>query len=448
MILARAIAAVALAGLAAGPVRSAPGVADASSFHAADPVLTRLIERMLLENPAIAAARTRAVAAAERIDQARSLPDPTVTYRFFAQSPETRVGPQEHALELGQAVPWFGKRRLQAGSAGSEAEGQAWLAEAVARRAVVDLKRAYFEAAYIQESIRTVDEERELLRGFESIALKRYSTGQGIQQSVVKVQTEISRLEERRTRLEARLGIAGRQIAEIVGRPGDPMELPPIELSLPDLAIEPDRLEARALEGQPQLRAIESRIEAERIRADRRELDSRPDFRFGLGYTAVGDREDAAGRLNPPEDNGQDVLALTVGVNVPLYRKRIRAGVAEARAVERATRESLDAERNRLRRDVQEAVLRLQSLEERAALFRDVIVPQAEESLGSAQAAYSKDRLGFLDLLDAERVLFESRLGYHRIVSDLWIACAELELAIASPFPATSSPEASSGLSP
>jgi outer membrane protein TolC len=40
-----------------------------------------------------------------------------------------------------------------------------------------------------------------------------------------------------------------------------------------------------------------------------------------------------------------------------------------------------------------------------------------------------------LDLLDAERVLFQSRLAYHRLLADLWMALADLEFAIASPFP-------------
>jgi outer membrane protein TolC len=43
--------------------------------------------------------------------------------------------------------------------------------------------------------------------------------------------------------------------------------------------------------------------------------------------------------------------------------------------------------------------------------------------------------LSFLDLLDAERILFQSRLAYHRLVADLWIALADLELAVARPFP-------------
>jgi cobalt-zinc-cadmium efflux system outer membrane protein len=70
-------------------------------------------------------------------------------------------------------------------------------------------------------------------------------------------------------------------------------------------------------------------------------------------------------------------------------------------------------------------------------MYRSVIIPQAEQALASAESAYSTSRLAFLDLLDAERILFRSRLAFHRLVSDYWIAAAELEEAIGQPFPST-----------
>jgi cobalt-zinc-cadmium efflux system outer membrane protein len=159
-----------------------------------------------------------------------------------------------------------------------------------------------------------------------------------------------------------------------------------------------------------------------------------------VGYTLVDGREDALGVVNPPEDNGQDVLAFTVSMNIPIYRKRIRSGIAEAQESQRSNEELLGAVRNRLRFDIQEAILHLDSADERARLYRDVIIPQAVESLASAEAAYTTNRLSFLDLLDAERILFQARLAYHRIVSDSWIALSDLELAAGFRIPASEPP--------
>jgi outer membrane protein TolC len=404
-------------------------------LHAPDAQLRELIGALLRNNPQILSSWSRSRSTLERVSREKSLPDSQFSYRYYAQTPETRVGPQEHGLELSQSVPWGGKRKLQSRRAESMASGSAWEARDLEWGLVSELKRAYFESAYLQEAITVNSEEQEILRRFESIALKRYSTGQGIQQSVVKVQTEISRLEDRATRLRQQSGAVSRRIAALIGRPESPLALRPIELPLPEVSFDRESLEQLAVDSHPRVRAVEQRVEADRIWAESRKLESKPDFRFGLGYVFVGDRDDLAGRANPPEDNGKDILALTVGINIPLDRRRTRAGVAEARESERANEELLDSVRDRLRYEIQEGLLRAESLSERGRLFREVIIPQAEESLASAEAAYTTDRLGFLDLLDAERVLFQSRLAYHRLVSDLWIALADLELAASRALP-------------
>jgi outer membrane protein TolC len=251
----------------------------------------------------------------------------------------------------------------------------------------------------------------------------------------VKVQTDISRLEEQRIGLRERRDVVLRRIGQLIGRPDAALAVDPVELPLPAVRWDREALEQAAVSSHPRVRAIESRVRADRIWAERRKLESRPDFRVGVGYTSVGRRDDPAAIANPPEDNGKDIVALSAGVNIPIYRQRIRAGVAEARASENADQQLLRDARDRLRYGVQDAATKFDALDDRARLLRDVIIPQAEESLASAEAAYTTNRLGFLDLLDAERVLFQARLSYHRMISDLWIALADLERSLGRAFP-------------
>ena len=436
--------AVAVSGAAsrpgADPAGPGPDRLTAEAFHVPDLQLRELISTLLAGNPGLDSLRARSRSTFERVAQSGSLPDPGLAYRYYASSPETRVGPQEHMIEIHQGVPWHGKRRLEASRTESLAIGVTWEIQDLERQHVAELKKAYFEIAYLQEALVVNREERELLRRFESIALRKYSTGQGIQQTVIKVQTELSRLEDQRVRLRERHDSLHRRISELIGRPEERLVLAPVELRIPELDGSGDDLEQRAVSMHPRVRSVEQRVEADRLWAQSRRLESRPDFRFGVGYTLVGDREDAVGVLQPPEDNGTDVWALTVGVNLPIRRKRIRAGVAEARESEQAHARMLESVRDRLRFEIQESLLRVESLAERCRWFRDVIIPQAEESLASAEAAYAADRLGFLDLLDAQRTLFRSRLSYHQMVSDLWVALADLERSAGEPFPPAAPP--------
>jgi outer membrane protein TolC len=432
--------ATAAAGAPAGEAAAAaalppPQPSSLQDFHAGPPQLGHLIEILLEENPEIRAARAGHESSRQRAAQRRALPDPQLQVRYFASTPETRVGPQEAGVGIQQAFPWFGKRRLEAERAGHQARSIGWSASALARDRVAELKRAYFEAAYYQEAMELNREEKDLLERFEKIALTRYGTGQGIQGSVVKVQTEITRLSDRHTQLHNGWDVAVQRIGRLLGRAGAPPSLDPIELRLVPIREEAEQLAASAATRRPEIRAAQEWIESEATWARRQALGGRPDFRLGLEWIAVDGREDRLGRATPPEDNGQDVVALVAGISLPVFRGRIRAGVSEAQASLRASRELLDHERDRVRFEVEEARLRVAAVEERARFHQEVLLPQAREALALAEAAYITNRVGFLDLLDAERVLFQSRLTLQRLLTDFWIAAADLERALGRPFP-------------
>ena len=100
-----------------------------------------------------------------------------------------------------------------------------------------------------------------------------------------------------------------------------------------------------------------------------------------------------------------------------------------------ASQHDLQTTRDRLRSEIQQILLRVDSLGQRARLYEELIVPQAGESLASAEAAYTTDRRDFLDLLDAQRVLFQVRLTSHRLLADYWSALADLERSLGRSFP-------------
>ena len=90
------------------------------------------------------------------------------------------------------------------------------------------------------EALKITEEDLSTLRRYESIALTRYETGTGIQQNVVKVQSEISRLNERRIVLLRQRDVGERRLARLIGRPLGGFDLtfegPPLPVS--DIRLE------------------------------------------------------------------------------------------------------------------------------------------------------------------------------------------------------------------
>ncbi|MBD3237161.1 MAG: hypothetical protein GF330_10680, partial [Candidatus Eisenbacteria bacterium] len=148
----------------------------------------------LRHNPELAAAHERWRAQLERIAPARTLPDPILTYGYFAEAVETRVGPQRQRIGLTQSLPWFGTLGLRGKVAALAAD------EGAARYATLraDLRRrvstAYHELRYLERAARITEQNLDLLRDLEEVVLARYRGGAAAHASVIRTQIRLTRL--------------------------------------------------------------------------------------------------------------------------------------------------------------------------------------------------------------------------------------------------------------
>ncbi|RMF75683.1 MAG: TolC family protein [Acidobacteria bacterium] len=417
----------------AGTEAAIPEVVRALIDAEPDPQVRAVLVDVATRHPRLVAARARARAAAERPAKARSLPDPQLATSLFLVPPETRVGPQRLTLGLSQAVPWRGKLAARGRAAARAAERAAREADRLALDLVTRARSLLVRIGYLDRAIGIVDEDLATLQGFEALARARYAAGIGLAQAAVKVQAEITRDRTRRLALEQERAALVAELNALRDRPGTSAVPATAEPVVRALAADPAKLRAQALSRLPEVAAADAGVAeaGERLRLAR--LEYRPDFRFGLGWTFVDRRQDAAGRLVPPEDNGQDALALTFGLTIPLWRERLAAGVREAGAVRAARGERRRDVVLEIDRRLDDLLARVPLVRDQWRLFRDVLTPQAEESLNSARAAYETGRLEMLDLLDAERVLLEVRLGAIRAATDWRLLVIELERTVARP---------------
>ena len=400
-----------------------------------DPVLAALIEESLSNNPRLLRARTAYEAEGHRIAQVTALEDPTLGITWHARRPETRTGSQTKSLSISQQFPWPGKRSDRGRIAEAEARTGHEVARALEWRIVRDVKEAYYDLAYLDRAIAINAEQAHLLHHYESLAQVRYAQGIGPQQGAVRLQAEITRVLKRRHDLtRARLEIGARLNA----LRDHPIQAPVGAVSVDDpprLRIDGDRLRAMGRKHRPEIRAARLLIESDRDRARLARRRHWPDFTVGASWGEVVGRRDPPGGALPPPDNGKDVYSLTLGVNLPIYRRRYDAAVREAnvrlegaRAAHRDTVVEVDLA-------VRNAGLRVTMVDEQLRLFETALLPQAEQALSLAETAYSTGTAEIADLLDSEDVLFEVRLGLARLKSDYLKALAEVEWAIAAPFP-------------
>ena len=397
--------------------------------------LKELAGNALVENPELKQAEAEWHALLQKVRRVSALPDPNLAVTAFLESVETRVGPQEAVLAFTQKLPWFGKLSGAGQAAMEEALEKAWEWRSLQRRTVLEVKKAYYDLVYLAEALEITEEDLATLSRYEEIALTRYATGKGIQQNVVKVQSEVTRLNERKIILGRQRDVARRRLARLAGRPLVELALPVEEQELPAVAVNLEDLYGTVHEGRDELQA---RLHAVRARQEDVRLAKKqywPDLTLGFNYIIVGDRKDAAGILNPPEDDGKDAVGILASINLPIWPHKIRAGVDEARLREMQARAAYARQEDRVLFEVQDAYINLESLREQRRLYQDTLIPQAEQSRDSSEAAYKTGKITFLELLDSERFLLNVRYGYAKVKSEYLTALAGMERALGVRFP-------------
>ncbi|QXD13811.1 TolC family protein [Rhodocaloribacter litoris] len=408
-----------LALLFAGPVHVRAQVPDTVRVHD----LPTLLAVVRAENPALRAARLQAEALGTRRDQVAALPDPMVMFTYQPFPVLTARGTQRTQLRLEQSIPFPGKLGLGGEVAGLGAEVAGYEADALAQDLAFQVKEAYYELYRLQRQEALLRAFQDRLRDYEAVAATRYAVGEGMQQAILKAQLERNTLDQRLLDLARQRRTALEALSRLLDRPVALDTLP--ALSLPALPSLPDEtLVQVARRARPEAAALDADLERARAEIALARRDFLPDFGLSLTYF------DIAAADMPPTATGRDALALGVSVKVPLQRGRLRARLEEARLRQHrveARREALEAS---FRTTIADLRSRLERERDQLDLYRDVLLPQAEATLEATLSAYTTGRTGFLDLLDAERVLFTLQTGYEDAYARYLQAAAALERAL------------------
>jgi len=399
-----------------------------------DAQLEQYVNEALEKNPSAQEAFAQYRASLQKLPQVRSLPDPMLMVTQDARSPETRVGPQMTMLSLSQTFPWFGKLSDSEKVAAKEAEAMREMFEAQKAEVVRQVKLAYYDLAYLDRAIAITQEDQLLLEHYEKLAESRYAQGIGLQQAVVKLQAEITRDLDRLEQLRRQRVDAEAALNALLNRPQSPIAEVAIQ-DRPEVEADFPSLYETARQRRPEVQASLLQVERDEKQIQLARRNYWPDFTISANYVNVAKRMDPEGMLNPPDQNGKDIYSFSVGINIPLRRRKYDAAVLEATESKIASRRGYESTLNSVQASVRAVGFRIQTLKEQISLFQKTLVPQAELALRSTEAAYSTGAVGVLDLLDGERMLLDVRLGLAQLGTDYMKSLAEMERAIGAPFP-------------
>jgi len=370
------------------------------------------LKQALVHSPLLRSAFERWEAAMERIPQARSLEDPSLSFEYFTEQRNLR-----YQAGLAQMFPAFGKVGLRDTRAVAEAD--AAMHEFEEKRFMLHdrVVRAFYEYHYLHRATEVTDENLRLLAGVENVLATRYKTGLAAFAELIKVQLEKDRLANELTTLQSERGPRSAELVALLNIPAREMlpwpKATPSGKSVIDEAV----LAGMIGDLNPELKVADATIAAGEIREKLARKSFLPDFTLGANWMVM---PGADGRGNESD------VSLMAGITVPLWWGKHNSEIREAEAMERAATNDRDDRRNMLKSDLTMAVFKCRDAERRTDLLTTSLVPKATQALQVAGQEFSSGQTDFMTLIDAQRTLLELRLEAERAMVDREVAITEI----------------------
>ncbi len=373
--------------------------------------LATLITYAMLNQPRVAEAYYNYTYSIERITVERSLPDPKVTFEMDVTNVVSTVMPG-----LMIDIPWPMKLVARADVASAQSQAKYFIFESAVLETAFGVKRPYYRLHFLEDRIRVNRNMLNLMNQLEQVARAQNEAGKVTLQDVLRAQieqerlkTEIANLEDSRNPLMAELKTA---LGISPDQPDPPV---PSEFKSTPLDLSSDQLYATAMAHNPQLKSMEAEVRAagDGIRLAR--MSRLPDFTIGV----QADVKAAPVMYRPKFE-----------MTLPIWLDKIAAEIASAQARKDAASARFSAEQIQLAVEFAGKSFMYREARRNLQLLDGSLLSKAQMSLDVARAAYSANRIEFINLLEAERTLLEFQLTEVEARTQCELALAELSLII------------------
>lgn len=414
-------------GVAAGFARAAESTpADGN----APQTLAEYLSYAALHNAGLKAAFEEWRAALEQIPQAKTLPDPKFTYDYFVEQIMTR-----QQVGIMQTFPWFGTIAARTDAAAAAAKAAQKRYDAKRLQLFFNVKEAFYEYVYLSSASRITRENLELMQHIEEVTRAKHLTATAGHPDIIRAQIEVAELQNELVSIEKMREPTVAQLNAVLNRPAEaPLPWPRPEPARP-ITLDRRTLAASLKEENPEIQAAGFDVERLRREVDVAKRRFYPDIGVGVEWM----------EMNMGPGMGDDDVRIGVELSVPIWRRSYRAAELQARAMaRRADHERRELE-NTLSARVERALYEFEDSGRKARLYREALVPNAEDLIGSSEAAYLGGSIDFLSLLEAQRTLIKYRLEEERTLTTQQQRLAELEMLVGTDLMGPATESASSG---
>lgn len=352
--------------------------------------LAELLELGVKQNPKLKSLTHRVHSSKNFAASSSYLADPKLKASYFPSKIVTANGAQVAAFSLEQRFPSFGTLGLKEElnlKASSVIEEQR---NVLTLELTQQITEQYIALAAIDAKQALLKEYEHVLQTFSQSSLTRYEHGTGSQVEILKIQTELSAIKNRRLRLNAmRLGALSRlnylcatSYTQINARfPSDSLAL----------------RQTFQAEQNHTVKTLVQKREHSALKLRLSEKKSLPSYSLGVTYQVIDEHQFVEGN--------KDAFGLTLGFSLPLWSGKY-SNEEEAMQNQIAAYDELILDRSKeLSELVQFQRINIADQKRSLVLLKNDLIPKAQLSLKASISAYETGQINFLSLIDSQRLL-------------------------------------------
>ena len=380
--------------------------------------LQKVLSLSLMKNPALAAFswEVRAMEAARL--QASLLPNPELGIELenVAGTEEMNgTNVMEATIQLSQLIELGGKRNKRDLVATLERDLAGWDYETKRLDIFSGATIAFIDVLSAQEHLALAEEMASLAEKFHTTVSDRVKAGKVSPVEETKAAVTVSTSRIRVERMKRSLKAARKNLAAYWGSSAASFEKVEGELHHVSPVPSSDLLETM-ISGNPDIARRVVEMDKNRAAFELSKAGRIPDLTVSGGYR----------RFNETDNN-----AFVIGLSVPLLffdrnqgniaetRYRLSKGVHEKRAVETEVKKALN-----------ESYQKLSIAYTEVNTLKTEVLPGAQLAFDAANEGYRLGKFNFLDVLDAQRILFEAKEQHLDALSTYHTSVAEVERLI------------------
>jgi len=380
------------------------------------------VRQLALEhNPELAARHWSLQEQAGRSLQAGLLPNPELSIdveNFAGEEELSGFDGAETTLAISQLVELGGKRAQRREVAGLRQELAEWELQAGRLDLINRVDKAYVEVVAAQERLQQAAALAELARAIDLAVSERVEAGKVA--PVEKIRSGVAYASARLTMEQSRrsLETARRQLAAFWGESEPGFSRATERLDADEAIPELDRL-SPLLEQTPDLARWQTELAIGRGEQELAAAAAVPDLNLSLGWRHF-------------RETGQQALVAGIQLPLPLFDRHQGERKAAVSALNRL-HASREAALLRSRAELATAYEQLASAHAELLMLSRELLPGAESAFEVANFGYREGKFGFLDVIDAQRTLFEVRGQYVDALARYHLARADIERLLARP---------------